>query len=168
MKGFRVKRIVILTVVVVILTATAPAQFKSQVENQPSVSQSLVHQNTNINSFLGILNAENFMMRHSFSFSYLTAGGTGLSLASYTNSMLYKIADPLNVRFDLTLQGSPFGNYGRLQQNNLSKVFVSRAELNYRPADNMFIQLQYRQLPYNGYFYDDGYWSYRINTLPFS
>src|SRR5437016_4946506 len=108
MKGFPMKRITALTVVVIMLTVSAPAQFKSQVENQPSASQSLVHQNTSINSFLGLLNPDNFMMRHSFSFSYLTAGNTGLSIASYTNSMFYKIADPLNVRCDLTLQGSPF------------------------------------------------------------
>ena len=42
MKGFPMKRIVALTVIVIMLTASAPAQFKSQVENQPSASQSLV------------------------------------------------------------------------------------------------------------------------------
>src|SRR6266852_6221449 len=144
MKGFPMKRMIAVSILVVALTSTAPAQFKSQVENQPSASQSLVHPGTSINSFLGLLNPENFMMRHTFSFSYLSAGGTGLSLASYTNSMFYKIADPLNVRCDLTLQGSPFGTSGGLQQSELSKLFISRAELNYRPADNMFIQLQYQ------------------------
>jgi hypothetical protein len=141
------------------------AQFKSQVENEPSASRSLIHPATSINSFLGILNPENFTMHHALSFSYLSAGGTGLSLASYTNTMLYKIADPLNVRFDITLQGSPFGNYSGLQQNDLSKVFLSRAELNYRPLENMFIQLQYREIPFNNYSYFDRYSPYNSSLM---
>src|SRR5713101_1195880 len=87
-KESSMKKIILTVVIVFMLSGGASSQFKSQVENQPSVSQSLVHPNTSINSFLGILNPENFMMRHSFSLSYLSAGGAGLSLASYTNSML--------------------------------------------------------------------------------
>jgi hypothetical protein len=140
---------------VMLFACIASAQFKSQVENQQSVSQSLVHPGSGINSFLGLLNPDNFMMRHSFDVSYISSGGYGLSLASYTNSMFYKIADPLNVRFDITLQGSPFGNSAGLQQNDLNKIFLSNAELNYRPADNVFIKLQYNQVPFNRYYYND-------------
>ena len=155
------KLFVAIVMLAMVANMNVMAQFKSQEENQPSVAQSLVHP-TSINSFLGILNPDNFTMHHSFSLSYLSFGGQGLSLASYTNSMFYKISDPLNVRFDLTLQGSPFGNSLGLQQNDLSKIFLSNAELNYRPADNMFIKLQYSQLPfynlqYNPY-YPSGYY----------
>jgi hypothetical protein len=140
-----------------IFVTVSHAQLKSQDEQPVSAAQSLVHPTPSISSFLGILNPDNFMMRHNFSFSYLSSGGSGLSLASYTNSMFYKIADPLNVRFDLTLQGSPFGNYGALgDQGNLSKLYLSRAELNYRPADNMFVKLQFNQSPFNYY---NGYYS---------
>lgn len=136
--------------------STASAQFKSQ-EQQPSASQSLVHPVTSVNSLLGFLNPDNFMMRHSIGFSYMTSGGQGLSLASYTNSMFYKIADPLNVRFDVTLQGSPFGQYGSAQQSDLSKLYLSRAELNYRPWENFSVKVQYNELPF-------GYWG----RYPFS
>lgn len=138
-----------------LFTGVAAAQFKSQAENQQSVSQSLVHPGSNINSFLGLLNPDNFMMRHSFDLSYISSGGYGLSLASYTNSIFYKIADPLNVRMDVTLQGSPFGNYSGYQQSDLNKIFLSNAELNYRPSENVFIKLQYNQVPYNRYYYND-------------
>lgn len=148
------KTAAVLMIGIALLTVPARAQFKSQVENQPSVAQSLVHPMTSINSFLGILNPANFSMRHSLSMSFISAGGIGMSMASYTNSMKYKIADPLDVRFDLTLQGSPFGSYGSLQQSDFSKLFVSRAQLDYRPLNNMFIRLEYNQLPPGGYYFD--------------
>ncbi len=142
------KKICLVLMVLFLLSVVAPAQFKSQAE-QPSVSQSLVRPTTGINSFLGLLNPNNFMMRHNFSLSYMSSGGTGLSIASYTNSMFYKIADPLNVRFDVTLQGSPFGPAA--YQNSLSGVFLSRAELNYKPWENFLIKFEYNHLPMNYY-----------------
>ena len=149
------KMIVAIIVGLVVVSSSAVSQFRSQAEHQPSASQSLVRPNGSISNFLGILNPENFQMRHSMAFSYLSSGGYGMSMASYTNSMFYKIADPLNVRFDVTLQGSPFGNYGALQQNDFSRVFLSRAELNYRLSEHSFIKLQFNQGPFNRYMYDD-------------
>jgi len=122
------------------------AQFKSDLQKEPAASESLVHPMTSMNSFLGLLNPENFMMRHNFSLSYLSSGGEGLSLASYTNSMFYKISDPLNVRFDLTVQGSPLGQSSPYQRT-LNGLFLSRAELNYRPWENFFIKVEYNRLP---------------------
>ena len=141
------KRLGILVAGVIIFSTCMFGQFKSQENEQPSPAQYLVHPATSINSFFGLFNPDNFMMRHDFSFSYLSTGGNGLSLASYTNSMFYKIADPLNVRVDLTLQGSPFGQYGSAQQSDLSKLYLSRAELNYRPSENFLVKVQYNQLP---------------------
>jgi hypothetical protein len=143
-------------VVLMISVHSGFGQFKSQ-EQQPSASQSLIHPATSINSFLGFLNPDNFMMHHTFGLSYMSSGGQGLSLASYTNSMFYKIADPLNVRFDVTLQGSPFGQYGSARQGDLSKLFLSNVELNYHPSEKLFLKLQYRQMPF-------GYW----NGYPYS
>lgn len=143
------RQLVTLIIGMMLIASVSLAQLKSQqAEQQQSVSQSLVHPATSINSFLGLLNPENFSMRHNFALTYLSAGGTGMSVASYTNSMFYKIADPLNVRFDVTLMGSPFGQYSSATQNDLTKLFVSRAELNYKPLENLFIKVQYSQMPY--------------------
>lgn len=139
----------VILILILALTTFTSAQFKSQVDNQPSASKSLLRPSTSINSFFGLLNLNNLSMRHNFSFSYLSSGGQGLSLASYTNSMFYKISDPLNVRFDLTLQGSPFGQYGSAKQSDLSALYLSRAELNYRPFENFFFKIQYNSIPYN-------------------
>jgi hypothetical protein len=134
-------------VALMLAAGTALAQFKSDLDKEPSASESLVKPATSFNSLLGLLNPENFRMRQNVSFSFLSSGGQGMSLASYTNSMFYKIADPLNVRFDLTLQGSPFGQAASPYQQALSGLFLSRAELNYRPWENVFIKLEYNHLP---------------------
>jgi len=161
MKGKIMKLSIAACIGILLYTMSTFGQYKSQVEQQPSASQSLVHPTTSISSFLGLLNPENFMMRHNFSLSYLSSGGTGLSLASYTNSMFYRISDPLNLRFDITLQGSPFGQYGSARQNELSKVYLSRAELNYRPWENFFVKVQYHQLPLSYY----GFYPYSNSIL---
>ena len=144
------KSLLLLAFAAALASVTSTAQIKSQDEQSPSASQSLVHPATGISSILGLLSSDNFMMRHNFSLSYLSAGGQGISMAAYTNSMFYRIADPLNVRLDLTLQGTPFGQSG-LSQGNVSKLFISRAEVNYKPADHMFLKLQYNQIPFNYY-----------------
>ncbi len=137
-----------------LVAGTGMAQFKTQSE-QPTAVPSIVRAAPDMGSLLGFINPENFSMHHSFSVGYLSGGGTGLSMASYTNSMFYKIADPLNVRMDLTLQGSPFGA-STPYQSALNGVFLSRAELNYHPWQNFFISVQYNHRP--GYGYYNGYY----------
>ena len=137
---------------VVLMTVSASAQFKSQIENQPSPSDFLVRPAPSLGSLLSWFNPDNFHMRQSVGMSYTSFGGQSLSLASYTNSMFYKIADPLDVRMDVTLQGAPFGQYG--SRNNLNGIFLSNAEVNYRPWENFFITLQYSQLPLRSYWMD--------------
>jgi len=138
--------------------APASAQLKSQSHADESASASMVRQGQGswgggFSSFFGLLSPDRFMMRHTFGLNYMSAGGTGLSMASYTNSMFYRIADPLDVRVDVTLQGSPFGPTAGMNRNDLSGIYLSRAELNYRPWDNVFFQVSYRELPYSAYYY---------------
>jgi hypothetical protein len=143
----------LLIIALIVLPGRAPAQFKSELENQPSSAQGLFKPNTSIGSFLGLLDVENFSMHHTFSMNYLSSSGGGLSVASYTNSMFYQIANPLDVRVDLTLMGSPFGSYAGYQQNDYTKFFVSRAQLNYKPWENTSIRLEYNQIPFGSYNY---------------
>lgn len=147
---------------IALLTLGTSLQAQLKTEDQQGMGQSMVRPAQSISSFLGLLNPDNFMMRHNLSYSYFSSGGTGLSIASYTNSMFYKISDPLNVRLDLTLQGSPFGQTGSFSQGELNKLFISNAELNYHPADNMFIKVQYSQLPLGMY---GEYYPYGMSTF---
>jgi hypothetical protein len=151
--NMRLVRLIVGSIAVGILSMgmCAHAQLKSDQVQEISASQSMLRPATSIGSFLGLLNADNFMMHHNLSFSYLSYGGGAMSVASYTNSMFYKIADPLNVRVDLTLQGSPFGQNGGFAASDMNKLFISRAELRYQPWDNTSIRLEYNQLPIGYY-----------------
>ena len=156
----------VLVAALLALNLPALAQFKPDSDPAPNVSESLVHPAPGMGSLFGFLNSDNFHMNHSVSMSYQSFNGGGLSLASYTNSMSYKIADPLQAHLDLTFQGSPFGNSLGLQSTDLTKFFISNASLSYRPADNMFIDLRYSQIPAYGYGYGYsplglGYYGYR-------
>ena len=148
------RRVIMIAGVLVLLGAGhGNAQFKSQVEDQPRVSDGLIHQSAP-SLLLGWFNPENFHMRHSFSFSYLTAGGKGLSLGTYTNSMLYQFADNLNARADVSLSYSPYNSFSSLgKKDDLSSLYLSRAQVNYKPWDNVLMQFQYRSAPYGSYYY---------------
>ena len=153
------KKTSLTVVLTVVLCASATAQLKTQSPAERSASASLVRPGGagsggwggGLSSFFGLLDPDRFLMRHTLSYNYMSAGGSGLSMASYTNSMFYSIADPFNVRFDVTLQGSPFGSTAGADRRDLSRIYLSRAEMNYRPWENVYLQLQYRELPYSPY-----------------
>lgn len=150
-------------ILIVLLSGMGHAQFKSQAE-RPSASQSIVRPATGLSSFFGLLNPDNLSIKHNFSMSYFSFSGTGMSLAAYTSSLFYRISDPLNVRFDVTLQGSPFGQTA--YQNSLNGIFLSRAEVNYRPWENFLIRFEYNRLPFNYYgLYNP--WYYPFSTHSF-
>jgi len=128
------KRLILGLVLVVFVSSFANSQFKDQLESKPDVYQKL-------------------FMRHSFSVSYFSIGGKGFMLNSYTNSILYRFSDNLNLQADISLISSPFSSFGRGFQRSLSGVFIDRVELNYQPFRNVFINIQYRQVPFYQYYY---------------
>lgn len=150
-------RAILLVVVgaLIVGTASAPAQFKEQAQEESRISQSMYQQPSSW--LFGWFDPSKFTMRHSLEMSYMTlGGGQGLSLGTYTNSMLYEFSDKLNARADVSLSYSPFNSFSSGlggKRNDLSSIYLSRAEINYRPWDNTRIQLSFRQLPYGGYYY---------------
>lgn len=128
---------------------TSRAQLKTQVEKDPSVAQEMFGQSSP-SFFFGWFNPEKFHMRQSFDMSVQSVGGRGLTLGTYTNSMSYEFSDKLNASADLSLSYSPnnpFSNFGG-GKNDLSSLYLSRLQVNYKPWDNTLIQFQYHQLPY--------------------
>jgi hypothetical protein len=142
-----------------LVSSLATAQFKSQVDQESRVSDQMVQQSPPT-LFFGWFDPERFHMTHSIEFSYQTIGGQGISLGTYTNSMTYQFADNLNARADVSLSYSPFNSFssfGPNKKNDLSSLYLSRAEVNYRPWNNVILQFQYRQLPYGSYYYSPFY-----------
>jgi len=145
-----------------IVTAQADAQFRGQESGAPRVAGSMV-QGGEGSSIFSFFNAENFRMNHSYSMSFMTMGGSSMSLGMYTSSMFYQISDPLDVRLDVSMAHSPHNSFNN-NMSDFSGVFISRAEVNYQPSENFRVQFQYRQVPYDTYGYGSPLynpWHYR-------
>jgi hypothetical protein len=143
-----------LVVLALLIPSIGSAQFKAQLEQEPSVADAMMRSDQSSLLF-GWFDPSKFSMHHSLSMSYQTMGGQGVSLGMYTNSMAYQITDRLNARADVSLMYSPYNTFSAPggKKNDLSKIFLSNAEVNYRPWDNFQIRLQYRQAPYGTYGY---------------
>ena len=140
------KTIVPLLLAVLLVNGIAFAQFKTKMNDEPSVSQSLVRSDDS-GLLFGWFDPGKLKMSQSFSLSYQTFGNQGLSLGVYTNSLSYQISNPLSVQMDVSVVHSPYSSLGNDFTKSLSGIYLSRAELNYKPSDNMLFQIQYRQLP---------------------
>jgi hypothetical protein len=154
------KRIIVAVAAAFLCASASMAQFKTQVDQGPIVSDGVSSQSTS--SFLfGWFNPENFHMRHSFDLSYATFGGQGMSLGTYTNSMTYDFSQKLNARADISMSYSPYNTFSTFggKKNDLSSVYLSRAEVNYKPWENVLVKFQYRQIPYGGYSYYSPFYS---------
>lgn len=136
----------------VLVVFSATAQFKQKPSEEPRVSDSFI-QPQSASDWFNLFNPNNFQMRHSYSASYAMSGGYGLALQRYTNSMLYQFAPNLNARVDISLQNSPYSTFDYRLQNQFNKLYLSNAEINYRPWDNTQIRLSYRQIPWDYYGY---------------
>lgn len=148
------KRFVIVVGVVIALAQGADAQFKSQLEHEARISDGVL-QRSEPSLLFGWFDPERFQMRHSVSFSYHTMGGQSFSLGTYTNSMTYQFADNLLARADVSMSYSPFQSVAnplmKGKNSSLSSIYLSRAELNYKPWENVTVHFQFRQSPYGYY-----------------
>jgi len=139
------KKILGLTITALVLVSSlAVAQLKSKIDTPPPVSESMMRPGSS-DFLLGLFDPSKLSMRHNFSMSYTTFAGQGLSLGTYTNSLMYEFSDVLDVQADVSLMNSPYSSFGN--KNDFNKLFLSKAQLNYRPTDNMLLQIQYRELP---------------------
>jgi hypothetical protein len=140
--------------ILILASTRAGAQFKSQVEQEGRVSEGLMTQSAP-QLLLGWFNPDKFRMRHSFDLSFTTLGDRSLSLGTYTNSMSYEVADNMMARADLSMSYSPYNTLPTLngKKNDLSSIYLSRAQLDYRPWENVLVQFQYRSIPFGSYYY---------------
>jgi len=112
--------------------------------------------------FFGIIDPSKFSMSHSVSMSYFSAAGNGIARNMYLNTMSYQIAAPLLLRVQWGVQNYPYNNLSKDNPMFQSGFFLSGAELNYKPSDNMEFSIQFNRMP--GYMYNN----YRYYRDPFS
>lgn len=146
----------LLYVLVGLLLAGAPAagQFRSQLQYETRVAEAMIEDNTLPSVLFGWFDPSRFQMRHTVSFGYSTFGGEGMSLGTYTNSMRYQFAENFDARADIAISYSPYNTMSKYggSFNALSGIYLSNAQINYRPWENTLITLQYRRAPYPGYY----------------
>ncbi len=93
-----------------------------------------------------LIHSDKFQMSHSYSLSYYSMGRQGGSMGLYVNTMSYQLADPLKMSVSVGYLHQPFG--GPVKHNDgKGEVFLESARLEYKPADNMSITVDYRQMP---------------------
>jgi hypothetical protein len=145
----------LLLIVVLISITGIYAQFKDTGIEPTSVKDGIITENSN--ALFGFLNADDFIMRHSFSLNYTSFAGQGVSLTSYTNSMFYRLMNNLNLQLDVSVMYSPYSTLGDQFQKDISGIYISNAAINYHPWDNFSVHLQYRAMPYGYGFYNPYY-----------
>lgn len=146
----RMKRFTYFFIFVFAIPFVAQSQFRGDEPGQPSVSKG-VYRSSDNNNILGFFNPDKLDMRHSFSVSYGSYGGEGLGMSMYTNSLRYRISDPLSVRADVAMLFSPFGSHASSFGQDISGIFLRRASIDYQPSSDMRISLQFRNEPYSHY-----------------
>ena len=145
----------IATIILLVLCSAkvVQAQFRDNAASAQNVTGSMFRAPT-ASEWFGFFNPDNLFMRQSYSMSYVAGGGQGLALGRYTNSMEYRFSDKISAQVDLSLQHSPYSTLPKNLQNSLTGLYLDRAQLNYRPAPNVLLQVSYRQLPwaYDGWY----------------
>ena len=142
---------------VLIFTSSVIAQFRDNGLEPKSVKDGIVTENSNF--LFGFLNSDDFIMRHSFSMSYSSFAGQGVSLTTYTNSMFYRLMSNMNVQLDVSVMYSPYSTFGDQFQKDISGVYISNAAINYHPWEDFSVHLQYRAMPF-GYGYYHPFYGY--------
>jgi len=155
------KKVVLL---LVLLPIIAFSQFKES--GKLDINSGLFRSATS-SFFTNFLNSTNFQMKHSVGMSYSSFGNQGVALGTYTNTMMFKFADNLSFRTDISFVNSPYSSMGKNFSNSLNGVYLSNAELNYKPTENSLITIQYRQIPANYYNSYSPYSYYNRYSNPF-
>jgi hypothetical protein len=143
-----------------LVSSISYAQFKDDRVIKPTIRDGVI--NDSENTLFGIFDPAKFSMSHTVGMSYSSFGGNGIALGTYTNSMAYQFSDNLNIQIDASLVTSPYSSYGEDFQNDISGIYLSRAQINYEPWENTRFVLQFRQIPNAGYYpyynrYNRGY-----------
>ncbi len=145
----------------ILIPALSFGQFKEQAE-VPSFSQ-IVGKPAN-NLILGFLNSDKIDMNHSFSMGYYGLGGNGMMVNTYTNTINYRVSDPLLLRFNVGIMNTPYNSFNNSVNTSAldNTQFFGGAELFYRPTENSMVKVGVNISP--GY-YGPGYYNNYNNWL---
>ena len=126
--------------------ATLPAQFKSDLQ----VGRIPTNLNGELDSrpSLSLFDSERFDMSYGLSMSMTSNGQNMYSLTGLTNRISYLVMDNLKIDANIILFKSqmPFQNQDKFR--SLLDIAYD-AGITYKPTDNSFLQLRFKNIPYN-------------------
>lgn len=143
------KRFLFVFLLATCFSTVAVAQFRGEEPVPPSVREGMQRQSPG--GGLGFLNLDNLEMSHSLSVNYMSMGPQNVGMTMYTNSLRYRISEPLSVSADVSMMFTPFGTISRQARDDMSGIFLRRASIDYRPSKNFQMSLQYNRYPYSYY-----------------
>jgi hypothetical protein len=126
-------------------TEAAQSQFRGQEPRNPSVADGVTRSAVSESPLFSLDRLE---MTHSVTMSYGMSGDHGLGGSMYINSLRYSISKPLSVRADIGMMLTTFGSASSFIQNDISRIFLKRASVDYVPSKDFRLTLQYRNEPY--------------------
>lgn len=146
------KKIIIAFNMIFLICVSAHAQFRTQTVNRVDVKSGIT---TPVPGTLAdFLNPDRFYMNQSYGLTYYTGGGQSGSVGMYTNSLNFKLSNPLFLRVDMGVMHQPFGGPKGVEQK---AQFMHGAELIYKPNKNFQMQVGYSTTPY----YNSGFGMYQ-------
>lgn len=149
----------LLLISLLVFSGIINAQFKGEAEKPVDIRDGIVNNNPS-SLLLGFINPDNLKINHSISMSYTAFGNQGIALGVYTGSLMYKFSDNFDLQIDASLVNTPYSSFGQEHANQINGIYLSKAQLNYRPSEDMHITIQFNRIPY-------GYYRSYYRTSPF-
>ncbi len=133
LKGFQMKAFLILFT---LFTFSVNAQLKTNTGQPIDIRGGITSPVPG--SLLSFLDRDHFRMTQSYGMSYYSGGGQSGTLGMYTNSMNFRLSDPLLLRLNIGVMHQPFG--APKGSKNQNAQVMQGMELIYRP--NKYFQFQ--------------------------
>lgn len=143
------KRNNLLLGILILLLASSMLWSQVKIQQQPTNVGDLLRKalyNAHASSSLLGINPDKLKMNHSYSLAFSTFGGNSLTQGMYLNTISYQFDIPLSLKVQWGFMHQPFASAG-LNTNLTNQFFISGAELNYRPLENLSMRLQFYQRP---------------------
>lgn len=102
-------------------------------------------------SRMGLLDPSRISMNHQMGMSYSSLGGAGYTQGYYLNTISYRFDAPVMLNLRLGLTNNPFsssGSFGTASNLGMGDMeFFGGADLDWRPADNVFVRFSFDRYP---------------------
>ena len=131
------KRIIYLSLILAVLIFSIQSGFaQDKIVSEPSVK---------LKGF-SLLDPSRLKMSQSYTFSYFSAGKQSGTFGLYTNTLEYRISQPLLVRVGLAYLHQPLSVFNRGSQS-LNGVLLPNFQLFYQPSKNFQLRIDVSSMP---------------------